>query len=136
VWGCSHTGGHRFAPVVLALPTDRSGAVMYGRVTTAALVEIIAATEAGRVVPELLRGLTGHPAYVQAALAHVLADHPEPGEWRVLGTLAAGHDRWEVDLAGPVAQTVTVVAETTPEPMVSCGKPELSQQTHYRVVSA
>ncbi|GAB2967963.1 sucrase ferredoxin [Nocardioides montaniterrae] len=136
VWGCSHTGGHRFAPVVVALPTAFPGAAMYGRVTPSDTVHIADATDAGRVLPELLRGLTGHPAYVQAALAHVLTDHPVPGDWQVLGSLADAADRWEVDLAGPRSLTVAVLAETTAEPMVSCGKPDLSPQTHYRVLSS
>ncbi len=32
VWECSHTGGHRFAPVVLALPATVAGGALYGRV--------------------------------------------------------------------------------------------------------
>jgi hypothetical protein len=135
VWGCSHTGGHRFAPVVVAVPAGRPGAVMYGRVTERVLPDLAAATDRGRVLPELLRGTTGQPAYVQAALAHALARHPVPADWQVGEVVAEGADRWTVRLTGPEELSLGVVATTSPEPMVSCGKPEPSEQTHYRVAS-
>ncbi|MCL2543657.1 MAG: sucrase ferredoxin [Nocardioidaceae bacterium] len=136
VWGCSHTGGHRFAPVVVAVPAGSPGAAMYGRVDVGALTRVVEATEAGRVLPELLRGPTGHPAHVQAALAHAYAGHPVPGDWRVLDVRETGPDGWRITLAGPSSYDLEVVAETRAEPMASCGKPEPSDQTHYRVLSS
>jgi hypothetical protein len=58
-----------------------------------------------------------------------------PADWHVARTIAEGPDRWRVAVAGPDDLDLVVVAETRPEPMVSCGKPEPSDQTHYRVLS-
>lgn len=122
VWECSHTGGHRFAPIVLALPVG----ALYGRVPLHAVADLVSATERGEVVAPLLRGELGHPPAVQAALgcarveldvaaadglAVVAADEVRPDEWRV--HLAAGGDVHEV----------TVRLATVPTPFPSCGKP-------------
>jgi len=64
VWECSHLGGDRFAANVLVLPTGQ----LYGRITDSA--ELVAATEAGRTVPDRLRGQVGLPAAAQAAVVH------------------------------------------------------------------
>lgn len=64
VWECSHTGGHRFAANVLVLPVG----LLYGRVPLAAAAELVAAVEARRVLPKLLRGRIGHQPAEQAAL--------------------------------------------------------------------
>lgn len=135
VWGCSHTGGHRFAPVVVAVPAA-ADAVLYGRVSTSVVADLVAATEAGRVLPGLLRGVTGRPAYLQAALAHALAAHPVPADWTVERADATGEGEWRVLLSGPTPLELLVHTRTTPEPMVSCGKPEPSDQTHYAVSPA
>lgn len=63
-WECSHLGGDRFAPNVLVLPTGQ----LYGRLTDPA--GLVAATEAGRTVPDRLRGQVGLPAAAQAAVVH------------------------------------------------------------------
>jgi len=64
VWECSHVGGDRFAANVLVLPTGQ----LYGRVTDPA--ELLAATEAGRVLPARLRGRIGLSPAAQAAVVH------------------------------------------------------------------
>ncbi|MFI9506463.1 sucrase ferredoxin [Nocardia sp. NPDC052566] len=56
VWECSHTGGHRFAPAVVLLPSG----LTYGRVDAAAIAEAIAATRRGAVS---LAGLRGRSCY-------------------------------------------------------------------------
>jgi hypothetical protein len=63
IWECSHIGGHRFAPVTLSLP---SGSV-HGRVPLDQVAALADATDAGRVLPELLRGRSCFPAPLQAA---------------------------------------------------------------------
>jgi hypothetical protein len=136
VWGCSHTGGHRFAPVVVTIPPRRAGAALHGRVSARDVPELVAATEAGRTLPRLLRGLVGHPAEVQAALAHVGAGY---GDWVV--SHAESDPRQDsthsVELQGPSGSVrLRVSAYQTQEPMVSCGKPDPAPQTHYRVVRA
>lgn len=136
VWGCSHTGGHRFAPVVVTIPPRRAGTALHGQVSARDVPELVAATEAGHTVPRLLRGLVGHPAPVQAALAHVGAGYDD---WTV-GSVErdprqeAAH---RVGLDGPNGRvTLRVTAYQAQEPMVSCGKPEPAPQTHYRVEPA
>lgn len=136
VWGCSHTGGHRFAPVVVAIPEGREGAVMYGRVSTEVTADLVEATDDGRVMPELLRGPTGHPAYLQAALSQALANHPVPADWAIAAVDDVGPGEWRVRLTGPEPLVLDVRATTSEEPMVSCGKPEPSQQTHFTVSTA
>lgn len=63
-WECSHVGGDRFAANVLVLPTGQQ----YGQITDAA--ELATATEAGRVLPDRLRGQVGLPPAAQAAIVH------------------------------------------------------------------
>ena len=74
-WECSHVGGDRFAANVLVLPTGQQ----YGQVTEVA--PLARATEAGQVLPDLLRGQVGLPPAAQAAIVHVQ---------RELGLLTAG----------------------------------------------
>lgn len=71
IWECSHLGGHRFAPSVLALP---SGAV-YGRVDAAEAASLCEATSRGALLVHRLRGRAGVPAPLQAAEAEVRARH-------------------------------------------------------------
>ncbi|QIS09119.1 sucrase ferredoxin [Nocardia arthritidis] len=56
VWECSHTGGHRFAPAVVLLPSG----LTYGRVDAAAAMELVDAADRGAVS---LRGLRGRSCY-------------------------------------------------------------------------
>jgi hypothetical protein len=64
VWQASHLGGCRFAPTVLVLPVG----VMYGRVPSVSVPDLVAATERGEVVLPLLRGRIGTPPAAQAAI--------------------------------------------------------------------
>jgi hypothetical protein len=52
VWETTHLGGDRFAGNVLVLPAG----FLYGHVSTATAARLAAATDDGRVLPELLRG--------------------------------------------------------------------------------
>lgn len=136
VWGCSHTGGHRFAPIVVTIPARRAGVALHGRVSAGDVPELVAATAAGRTVPRLLRGLAGHPAPIQAALVHVGAGYDD---WVV--SHAERDPRQDsthtIELEGPDGPvTLRVTAYQTQEPMVSCGKPDPAPQTHYRVEPA
>ena len=63
IWECSHIGGDRFAPNVVALPHG----FYYGRVDQAAVATIVAAHERSEVVIELLRGRATFRPAVQAA---------------------------------------------------------------------
>ncbi|MEU7769095.1 sucrase ferredoxin [Nocardia sp. NPDC049190] len=56
VWECSHTGGHRFAPALVLLPTG----LTYGRLDPATAVEAVEAARRGAVA---LTGLRGRSCY-------------------------------------------------------------------------
>ncbi len=62
-WETSHTGGHRFAPSVIVLP---SGAV-YGFMDEVTTLAALAAARDGRVSLDGFRGRAAHERYVQAA---------------------------------------------------------------------
>ena len=63
VWECSHTGGHRFAPVLLLPGTGYT----YGPAETDLAVRIVKAELDGRVVTEHLRGRSTWPPAGQVA---------------------------------------------------------------------
>ncbi|MFT4288285.1 sucrase ferredoxin [Nocardioides sp.] len=136
VWGCSHTGGHRFAPVVVAASGAAAPSVMYGRVGAADLDEVVSATLSGHTVPRLLRGVNGLSGAAQAALGHAQLRTGASGlaDWEVRAESELGDGRWEVRLAGPGgdhAVVVTLTRDQTPFP--SCGKPGPEPQPHYGV---
>jgi hypothetical protein len=68
-WECSHTGGHRFASVMLCLPDG----LVYGRLDPDAAVRAAFAYAAGRIEPEAFRGRTALAGPAQAADAYVRA---------------------------------------------------------------
>jgi hypothetical protein len=91
-WECSHVGGDRFSANVLVLPTGQ----LYGRVSDP--IALAVATEAGRVLPDQLRGQIGLPPAAQAAVVHAQ---------RELGLTAAGAVRvLEVQGEPPEVQLV------------------------------
>lgn len=63
VWECSHTGGHRFAPAMVLLPSG----LTYGRVDTAAAIAAVEAVACGAVSLAGLRGRSGHHPVEQVA---------------------------------------------------------------------
>lgn len=76
VWECSHLGGDRFAANLLVLPHG----FYYGYLTPTAGLEVLAAHEQGRVLPDHLRGRCGFSPPEQAAQHYAR---------RELGVLAA-----------------------------------------------
>ena len=96
VWECSHTGGHRFAPVLLLPGTGYT----YGPAETDLAVRIVEAELEGRVVTERLRGRSTWPPAGQVAEVAVR----ESG-------VAAGIDDLSVAVA-PDAPRVAVVRHT------------------------
>lgn len=129
VWECSHTGGHRFAPIVLAVPSGVAGAALYGRVEVADLPSLITATGLGQALPERLRGLAGRSPAAQAAIATAMLETGIVGfdDW----TATYEGDRWR--LSGPDLSAEVVITETVDEePFPSCGKPGPEPQRHYR----
>ena len=134
VWECSHTGGHRFAPIVLALPIG----ALYGRVPLAGLDDIVVASERGEVLPQLLRGLVGYSPVEQAVIAHALdtLGLAAPGDVQVVDAAETVGGRWSVSVAvrGEVFRA-TVTAERVLTPMPSCGKQEPKQEVEIRVTA-
>ncbi|WP_327095562.1 sucrase ferredoxin [Nocardia vinacea] len=63
VWECSHTGGHRFAPAMVLLPSG----LTYGRIDTAAAIAAVEAVGRGAVSLDGLRGRSGHHPVEQVA---------------------------------------------------------------------
>ncbi len=92
VWECSHVGGDRFAANVLVAPSG----LLYGSVPEDRVDALVSTTDAGRVLPELLRGRIGWPPEAQAALAGVLT--AEPGrDFRTVRFRAAEHTGGRTD---------------------------------------
>lgn len=74
-WETSHTGGHRFAPSVILLP---SGAV-HGHMDAASTRAAVVAARDRRLHLVGYRGRSGHPRHVQAADVHVRHAHDLTG---------------------------------------------------------
>lgn len=133
VWECSHTGGHRFAPIVLTLPAG----ALYGRFNIADLPGLVAATDSGRTVPDHLRGVIGNAAVVQAALAYAQQQTGQHGldAFAVAGRAETESGRWVVELsAGDTAYDVTVEVNSVLTPYASCGKPTAKPERELRAV--
>ncbi|QLY34168.1 sucrase ferredoxin [Nocardia huaxiensis] len=63
VWECSHTGGHRFAPAMVLLPSG----LTYGRVDADAALTAVAAARRGHISLDGLRGHSFHTPVEQVA---------------------------------------------------------------------
>ncbi|GIZ96279.1 sucrase ferredoxin [Tsukamurella sp. TY48] len=81
VWECSHTGGHRFAPVLIVLPTGYT----YGRLSAGEAQEVFDAARAGTVSTVGLRGRSSTPSVGQVAEVAVRESIPpcDPDALRV-----------------------------------------------------
>jgi len=118
-WECSHVGGDRFAPNVVALPHG----LYYGEAMPVDLLEIAAAYEAGQVVPGLLRGRSSLPAEAQAAEHYAREAFGERAiaAFDPLGVVSVAERTWRVALRWkeqPVA--VTVHARTSVPARLTC----------------
>ncbi|MCX4097208.1 sucrase ferredoxin [Nocardia sp. alder85J] len=63
VWECSHTGGHRFAPAMVLLPTG----LTFGRLDEDAAVAVVAAADRGELPLTGFRGRSGCSPVEQVA---------------------------------------------------------------------
>ncbi|MFD6464104.1 sucrase ferredoxin, partial [Streptomyces roseolus] len=63
VWECSHTGGHRFAPAMVLLPSG----LTYGRVDTESATAAVESARRGELALPGFRGRSGHEPIEQVA---------------------------------------------------------------------
>jgi hypothetical protein len=97
VWECSHTGGHRFAGVLICLPDG----LVYGRLDPESALRAVELYEAGRIALPWFRGRSSNPDAVQAADAYVRLAHGLDGlddlrlDDATNGTVVLAHDGGE-----------------------------------------
>ncbi|GAA4405978.1 sucrase ferredoxin [Tsukamurella soli] len=116
VWECSHTGGHRFAPVLIVLPTGYT----YGRVTGQSAKDVFDGARAGVVLPAGLRGRSSTPPVGQVAevaMRELLGPAPVDAL-----TVTVDGDRAIVAHADGRSWVVGVASEPLPPRPASCGK--------------
>lgn len=118
VWECSHVGGDRFAPNLVVLPEG----LYYGGLDPASALEVVAAYEAGRLVPRWLRGRCSLQPAVQAAQVHAAAtlgrdrlDDLGLVTWSFLGRRT-----WRVVLGTSSPVVATVRATTGAPRLLTC----------------
>lgn len=129
VWECSHVGGDRFAANVLVLPTGQ----LYGRITDPAALAL--ATEAGQVLPHLLRGQIGLPPAAQAAVVHAQRELglTTVGAVRLLQVQGSPPDVQLVRLAAPDGScTVAVQLVTGASAILTCRDAKAKVPLSYR----
>ncbi|MDT2009654.1 sucrase ferredoxin [Rhodococcus opacus] len=98
VWECSHTGGHRFAPSQILLPTGYT----YGRLSVQQSVEAVRAAARGEVYRTGLRGRScwDAPAQVAEVAVRELVDAPANDLTVHANSIVTHRDgrRWGVEL--------------------------------------
>ncbi|WP_062982961.1 sucrase ferredoxin [Nocardia anaemiae] len=121
VWECSHTGGHRFAPAMVLLPSG----LTYGRVDTAAAIAAVEAVRRGAVSLAGLRGRSGHPPVEQVAeiavREQVSAGLDELTVHRETDSTATGSDQAVVTHRDGRRWRVTTRTVELPPRQASCG---------------
>ncbi len=134
VWETTHTGGHRFAPTAVLLPTG----YLYGRLDVDFAEYVLAEARAGRMVTERCRGRSTWSAPGQVAELAVReqsgevdpdAVRPEP---EVPDQTGADASAWQVRVdAGERTWTVTGQEKTLkPDRKTSCAKAPLTPTAH------
>ncbi|PAY23672.1 sucrase ferredoxin [Dietzia natronolimnaea] len=120
VWECSHTGGHRFAPVLLLPGTGYT----YGPAEVAHAAGIVEAALDGRVVTENLRGRSTWPPAGQVAEVAVRDSGVEAGPGDLVVTIDPDSSRVAV-VRHTDGRAWRVEAGTRPLPprSQSCRKP-------------
>ncbi|GAB3129099.1 sucrase ferredoxin [Tsukamurella serpentis] len=129
VWECSHTGGHRFAPVLIVLPAGYT----YGRVTGEQAKAALDAARDGLVSTAGLRGRSSIPPAEQAAEVAVREQIP-PAAPDALSTRSDGAAVTVTHRDGR-SWSMTVTAEELPARIMSCGKkpsPGQAWRVHLR----
>jgi (2Fe-2S) ferredoxin len=114
VWECSHIGGDRFAPNLLALPHG----FYYGRVGKDAAHEIIDTHAAGEVAMPWLRGRTTFSPPAQAAqqLARLRHGNKAFNALNPRWAKPLGPARWQVRLAAEPSDLLVTLASVASGP--------------------
>ncbi|MCA9685397.1 MAG: hypothetical protein KC457_24680, partial [Myxococcales bacterium] len=134
VWQSAHLGGHRYAPVALALPVG----LQWGRVELEEVPSLLRAVEAGDLAALTgLRGRCCYPRAVQAAEGLLrLEQGLVAGDALRLLAVREDADATEVRFAGPDGVALTIVVEQVDRPDLagpaSCGDQPTSRQVFRR----
>ncbi len=131
VWGCSHTGGHRFAPNAVLFPQG----MMFGRIDLATAASACRRLLASEIDLAAYRGRSTYSPPIQAAEAAVRADlglrhadslRLERSQVRADGMAATA------TFAGPDHET-TVVVHGVPAPprLASCGQTKVEHPVSW-----
>ncbi|WP_432560664.1 sucrase ferredoxin [Granulicoccus sp. GXG6511] len=108
-WECTHTGGDRFAGNLIVLPDG----ACYGGLDPEDVEPVVTAHVAGRVDPAHLRGPSGYPNHVQAAMVEAYARFAPLAFDAVRPVSATGSpDAWTVRLAVRGVGEVEVAGHT------------------------
>ncbi|MER7015674.1 sucrase ferredoxin [Saccharopolyspora sp. NPDC000359] len=118
IWETTHTGGHRFAPAAVLLPSGYT----YGRLTAPAVEAVLSAAAAGKVALEHCRGRS---TWNRAGQAAELAVREHLGEHLADALHITGSTSDQVEVAhqdGRSWQVAVRVRELDPPRLNSCGK--------------
>ncbi|MGW1678007.1 sucrase ferredoxin [Saccharopolyspora sp. NPDC002376] len=118
IWETTHTGGHRFAPAAVLLPSGYT----YGRLTAHAVEAVLSAATSGKVSLEHCRGRS---TWDRAGQAAELAVREHLGEHLTDALLITGRTDDQVEVAhqdGRRWQVTVQTRELDPPRPNSCGK--------------
>ncbi|HEY1882849.1 MAG TPA: sucrase ferredoxin [Candidatus Cybelea sp.] len=133
VWETTHLGGDRFAANLLILPTGE----LYGRVPAQLAAELVERTDAGELLPSLLRGRIGLAPVVQAALAfaHQQLNVVERDALTVGSIRWLENERAEVEVIDRRHRSIVTVETTVSRAAaLTCRGPENARAREYRGV--
>jgi hypothetical protein len=133
-WQCSHIGGDRFAANVLVLPEG----LYYGRLTPETAPLLVAAHEAGDVLPGHYRGRSAHGAPAQAA-EHFARERLGIRPIDAVAPLAMtdlGHETWEVRLTADRRELSLVVRASYAEQpaLLTCASSDPARARRWELV--
>ncbi|WP_407671163.1 sucrase ferredoxin [Nocardia stercoris] len=127
VWECSHTGGHRFAPAMVLLPSG----LTYGRIDGDAALSAVAALDLNMLSLTGFRGRSGHGPVQQVAEIAVRERISAPADALTVTPLPAESDPEDPAYAGTAEVVhhdgrrwrVTAGVVGYPPRPASCGAP-------------
>ncbi|SDM19661.1 sucrase ferredoxin [Allokutzneria albata] len=124
IWESTHTGGHRFAPAVVALPTG----YVHGRLDGPQTRELLKATTAGEM---MLQGCRGRATWSRAGQVAELAVRSLTGDTTAASLRVVSESSDEVSVRHADGRTWSVQLAPTPLPAWpnSCGKPPVAGTT-------